>query len=359
MINFAENLNKMITAGLGGETEAPHTEVAVGHRIQYLDASGPVASFETNIVAPLRKLLVTMLPIQAGSGDPSPENIRPISGRSYVTVTRSRKNLCSTGEFVIPVNSARNLYWEGSLTGTFTISADKSGITDVGNPNADRWIQVVVDGIERELMYSATSLTVTGTITSIKIYGSLAYAKASGTVAIQIETGSVATEYEPYDGSSAVIQLGQTVYGGTVDVTTGKMTVDRAMVTFDGGFLKHSTISTAFYKKNAVSNAAEGECVSNLFKYKASNITGIEIGEFTIDSNYTRVAFKTDIFSDASECNAYLAEHPLTVVYPLADPVEIDLTPEQITALIGDNNVWSDAGDVDVTYVYYEESEGY
>ena len=37
----------------------------------------------------------------------------------------------------------------------------------------------------------------------------------------------------------------------------------------------------------------------------------------------------------------------------------IQLTPEQITTLIGTNNVWSDGGDVSLTYGTVKYTEGY
>jgi hypothetical protein len=36
--------------------------------------------------------------------------------------------------------------------------------------------------------------------------------------------------------------------------------------------------------------------------------------------------------------------------YELATPLTIDLTPQQMTTLLGTNNIWSDAGDVTVEY---------
>ena len=48
--------------------------------------------------------------------------------------------------------------------------------------------------------------------------------------------------------------------------------------------------------------------------------------------------------------NAYLAQNPITVVYELATPIEIQITPEEINTLIGVNNIWADTGDVSVKY---------
>lgn len=40
-----------------------------------------------------------------------------------------------------------------------------------------------------------------------------------------------------------------------------------------------------------------------------------------------------------------------TLVYPLAAPVSVQLTAQQLTTLLGTNNVWSDGGNVSVEYV--------
>ena len=42
--------------------------------------SGGIASFSTDLAAPLKECKVYFNPVQAGSGDPSPENVREISG---------------------------------------------------------------------------------------------------------------------------------------------------------------------------------------------------------------------------------------------------------------------------------------
>ena len=44
------------------------------------NVSGSIASFPDGDGTPLRSLMVNIEPVQSGSGDPSPENVRPISG---------------------------------------------------------------------------------------------------------------------------------------------------------------------------------------------------------------------------------------------------------------------------------------
>ena len=57
-------------------------------------ASGSIASFPDGADdIPLKSCIVHVEPVQAGSGDPSPENVRPISGWTGCEVQRTGKNL--------------------------------------------------------------------------------------------------------------------------------------------------------------------------------------------------------------------------------------------------------------------------
>lgn len=50
-----------------------------------------------------------------------------------------------------------------------------------------------------------------------------------------------------------------------------------------------------------------------------------------------------------AEVNQWFIDNPTQVVYELANPQTIQLTPQQVQLLLGTNNVWSDG---DVTLVY-------
>lgn len=56
-------------------------------------ATGNPLSFETNIAKSLKSLVIPWTPTQSGTGDPSPENVRPISGVSGLTVCRTGINI--------------------------------------------------------------------------------------------------------------------------------------------------------------------------------------------------------------------------------------------------------------------------
>lgn len=38
------------------------------------------------------------------------------------------------------------------------------------------------------------------------------------------------------------------------------------------------------------------------------------------------------------------------LVYELVTPIEYQLTQQEVTTLLGTNNIWADTGDVEVTY---------
>ena len=66
-------------------------------------ATGNPATFTTNLARPLTKFEVPLLPVQSDSGDPSPDNVRPISGWSGVTVTANGQTILAAWESVAGV----------------------------------------------------------------------------------------------------------------------------------------------------------------------------------------------------------------------------------------------------------------
>ena len=63
-----------------------------------------IASFSDGTDNPLKSLTASIVPVQAGSGDPSPENVRPISGwtEEVITVTDDLQNPTVTHTTTIP-----------------------------------------------------------------------------------------------------------------------------------------------------------------------------------------------------------------------------------------------------------------
>jgi hypothetical protein len=57
----------------------------------------------------------------------------------------------------------------------------------------------------------------------------------------------------------------------------------------------------------------------------------------------------TDI-TTIEQFKIWLSTNNVQLVYPLATPLTVQLTPSQISTLLGENHIWADTGDVAVTY---------
>ena len=101
--SFFTNDELLFLAGASGGGGVEHTII-----------NNP-ATFTTDLAKPLRKLLIPFTPVQAGTGDPSPTNVRPISGYSGLTAYRTGKNLydatsypLTNGRWINGTNGAEN-----------------------------------------------------------------------------------------------------------------------------------------------------------------------------------------------------------------------------------------------------------
>lgn len=173
---------------------------------------------------------------------------------------------------------------------------------------------------------------------------------------VQLEIGTTMHDYVAPTGTTASVTFPETVYGGKYEFVSGSGQSKMAIFTLTGGFSKHPTLTDAYYRNNAISNSAAGLCVSNMFKYKNTSFSGLQNGEFTIDTNYTRVAIRAEGFNSDTEFNNFLSANPLQIVVPLATPTPISLTPQEISTLKGVNNVWSDANG-NITLIYKAQAE--
>lgn len=219
----------------------------------YKGSIGVTKRFETSgnpVLLPkyvtLEKLNIEFLPKQSGTGDPSPENVRPISGYDSVTVTRCGKNLN-------PINYMEDVKWatkstymvnrlnslppgEYTISALFTVTQVEDGVPSIGNYGFFiRSVQKVLllRNSYNETINIGSTFLCTGTfvkekedvITDVYLYppsNDIASGFSTCNVSnIQIELGSTPTPYEPYQGETSTLTLPETIYGGTVDAVTG------------------------------------------------------------------------------------------------------------------------------------------
>ena len=162
-----------------------------------------------------------------------------------------------------------------------------------------------------------------------------------------LNEGSTDLPYEPYTN---------TVYSGTLDVLTGKLTVDKAMFTFNGTEDWGKNGGYGYYVDDAqyqtlLSNDApiSNYCVG----YTPGSGSGLDTWTLRLNTSKASLLVKPDtsVYDTTDKWKAYLAEHNLQVLFNLATPVEYTLTPQEVSTLVGNNTMWADTGDIEVTYL--------
>lgn len=238
---------------------------------------------------------VSLQPKQAGSGDPSPENVRPISGYDDVTVNVRGKNLlggeCLSASLITDNNEPSLTNSRGTTissldvdnlpihveqtqlgnldnltsyaNGFFVIKTPeeipddaqltismKIRVTSALSQEADSFLPLVMGSLPlsklpvNPTIQEAQTLTFTFKISEGKEYApqnrlkqvELRIAGMSFDILeVQLELGSTPTPYEPYQpGTTAALSLPETIYGGTVDAVMGVGEKTWEFVEFDG-----------------------------------------------------------------------------------------------------------------------------
>lgn len=324
------------------------------------DTAGPASmvSITDGRAAPVDSLTVGIEPVQSGSGDPSPENVRPITGRDSVEVVRAGRNLCQLGSgniinglHLIPVDVGDELYCYVEYMGTE--QTVWGGVFN--NPQNNSKSTGLLIRYPSPVLHSGDYVKFTITV---KGYFGLAYNTTASlytiTKAMISKQPFEISEYVEYSEARRNIQLPATVYGGTLTIHgdgSGSLTMSRAMKQVLSSDIKNTSSALAgryFSAGNFVTdNKAGGELLCNAFlgvKYNVSNVAGVVY----ISSN-RQFTFNTE-FSTLADFRSWIDSNPLYVVYSLADPVAYTLTAQQITTLLGVNNIWADSGNTTVTY---------
>ena len=224
-------------------------------------ASGSPANFPDGADGvPVKSLTVNILAVQAGSGDPSPDNLRAISGRTGLTLYHSGEDTTDYDELAVS--------WEN----------------DAG-----------------------------------------------------------------------------AIYGGTLNVTSGLLTVDRVLATLTDE-MSWSTYSSSGTQKGFLLSAANAGIEDAMAGTSSATAPYVLCSLIPVGtSTWTRgrcgmqnqnlwFGFTSEDFDGVDAFKAYVGEHPIQMVVPVATPVTYQLPPHQVRTLLGENNLWSDAGEVTVEY---------
>lgn len=186
---------------------------------------------------------------------------------------------------------------------------------------------------------------------------------------IQIERGTSFTTYEPYQGQTISVSWATeagTVYMGTLDLVTGKLTVDYALVTLNGTNYPTGTAATSAATATAlvqvlVPNIAlvneydSGKVISDYLPSTTDytiyrNASPAVAIHYDMSAPNRRLWFRLPNITTEADAKTYLANNPLTVVYEISNPQTYQLDPVTVETLYGGNTIYVDCGSVDLTY---------
>ena len=327
--------------------------------------------------------VVSLEPKQAGSGDPSPENVRPISGYDEVSVNVRGKNLFDANSG-FAINGAASIYgfaFDGEFFKegvTYSFSAKNStenvnikvSYAPYGEVNLD--VTIPVGGSQQAAFHrnlnAANPALYIFLDTGGTVYGngvavdSIEEAKALN---LQIEASSASTPYEPYQpGTTAALTLPETIYGGTVDAVTGLGEKTWAFVEFDGSEdenwnkIVHSSGRVYFLTNiepyGLVSDAGRVTWKCNRLVPFVYNYAAIEYPEYSIGFNSQRsncaIVLENESMLSVDEFKAWLAENPVTVCYKLATPEPFQATGNQaLTIQPGNHTIYTDGNNISLS----------
>ena len=157
---------------------------------------------------------------------------------------------------------------------------------------------------------------------------------------------------------TVTIQLGQTVYGGTLDVTNGTLTVDMVMVDLGSFNWSRAQIGGSghyFFYYGIYSDGAKylGKMNAEIFKTYTQDVSNWNYPDNSAiianGNNYPVLYVRCDEYQDVVAFKTAMSG--VQLVYELATPIEIQLDPVAISTISGQtNNVWADAGNVSVEF---------
>ena len=331
---------------------------------------------------------VEITPTQEGTGDPSPENVRPIVGWDSVNVTKCGKNLMP---YIKPSESS---YTSNGITftwnddGSIHISGTAVGqaesnvmyfdgfylppgeyrmisssqpevipnfVVKKGSTGTNKWYSPsnihIENGDVPQYFYVIVN---DGATVDTTIYAFLSYG-------IENPTDD---DYAPYTGTTATLTLPETIYGGTVDVGTGAGSEEWSSVielssSNNLGILEdYANETTMLYYIYNIDNMQNGMlvCCSHLPTTNIINSSNTNIGIYgNPDGDMAYIRLLKETASNLDQFKQWVdaqsaAGTPVTITYKLATPQPIQATGGQsIPALSGTNTLYADAGDITVT----------
>lgn len=354
---------------------------AVGQFAQKTIENVAIATFNDGAEnVPVKSLVIDIAPVQSGSGDPAPDNVRPITGWTGANVFRTGKNMLS----YTPTRLTNAQAVQFDITRATLLKANEAYKLSFNFENATTWrIGAVIFDLSGNRYYNPDvniigaeygrndsgqyyvwngnySLTESNILPVIDCYVMLFFllgdtSESTVMKTVQLELGT-ATAYEPYTGTTFPITFpaaAGTVYGATLEnhgTDAWKLRVDRAKRHFSGNdtwtiVSGTETANRAILMLDGAKTGSYIGILSDVFAPSAFSAPPVYAG--CQSPNTSMILGVPLTITSRDEMNAWVTNNPFDVVYYLETPVEYTITAEAAKTLLGLNNIWADTGDID------------
>lgn len=346
-----------------------------GDVVQFNPVDGYPLSVQSTIVA-----------TQEGTGDPSPENVRPIVPVDEVSAWVGGKNLWGGRLFkAIYSASVPSIFNDEEVVFPYTPSGSTRGLAVMipvkanqmfsfkafsANENATYRYAIYKDSksaydYKNKLTYGILSaderFEVLESGVMVFMIGGTYDASGDGIHAFtddeefQLELGTSATAYEPYRGQLYTASLPEPCYGGTVDLTggTGKVTAlcETLLAENVTGYGTDQYGRANFTVNLAVRTPIlKTPTISNILPYK--------LGSGDLEHFYQAYASgavlvhidKSRLSEDSLEgAKTFISQANMQVLYYLSTPTTLTITPLEIPAPTSPATAYSTSGEITVS----------
>lgn len=174
---------------------------------------------------------------------------------------------------------------------------------------------------------------------------------------ISVAGGSLPTQIYPVEWETTA----GTVYGGTLDALTGKLTV--TMVGVNLASLTWEDVASHDYFRASVSDVANvaNNVIPNMICSAYRTAKFIDVYNHTVDyacavHTSSKVIYVRDTrYASASDFSTAMTSANVILAYELAEPVEYELVELSVSTRAGENTVSADTGDITLSYYVYHD----
>ena len=347
-------LNRLLWQAIQAKASGSLTENTV---------TGNPAAFTTDVAKALTGLTIPFTPIQSGSGDPSPTNVRAISGFTGVNVYRTGKNLLQNKTAVRGGNSIYIGQSKENEYPVYLVSGGKYALSFDSDYSTTPFLYIQQNGGSATSVGYGNPITFTASASGfyrMYIYssGGITYVKD-----FQLEVGEEATNYSDYVEPATFpvsFPSGQTIYGGTLDAVSGVLTVTHILASTTWGTasgksepVAETGLASAYVDfpvdvEQCVSQSDYGtKTLCNLCNtIYWGNATYSPAHYYINTQNRVWMAFSADMDADTQ----------IQFIGQLKTPQTIQLDPVTIQTLIGNNTVWTDTNGSN-TVVFFDKTQ--